>query len=170
MIQEHLRNLKFVPINRQNIEIIDKWTVERLIPRKKFKGPTLEILEKFHSICYFCGKKNNKTKHVDHIFPKSRGGSFSEDNVAIICSDCNQKKSNIILGEKFTYYTKKSVSELNSEPSLLCFYVFLRDNFICKTGDCKNGILNGNQILLTKKFDTGINSFENLITVCEKCK
>ena len=168
-ISEHLKSIDFIDVNRNNLQIIDKWTIERLTQRKKFTGPTLELLKKYHSICYFCGKRNNLPKHVDHVFPKSRGGSSTEENAAIICSVCNQKKSNLIIGERFIYHTEQSLNEINETPSLLSFYVFLRDNFSCKKDSCQNGILNGSELFIGKKYETGILSFDNLVTKCEEC-
>ena len=59
------------------------------------------------TICENCGKEtvpaqrhqrgvtppNNET-HVDHIIPKSKGGSGTPDNGQILCRGCNLKKGN----------------------------------------------------------------------------
>lgn len=31
---------------------------------------------------------------IDHVVPKSRGGSHDEDNLVVACSDCNRRKNN----------------------------------------------------------------------------
>jgi 5-methylcytosine-specific restriction endonuclease McrA len=51
------------------------------------------LLEKFDYKCIYCGKKNIPLE-VEHIIPKSRGGSNRVDNLTISCHDCNQEKDN----------------------------------------------------------------------------
>ncbi len=45
--------------------------------------------------CALCGAtKDQTTLHVDHIFPRSRGGKNTLDNLQVLCADCNEAKSN----------------------------------------------------------------------------
>ena len=48
------------------------------------------ILERDEHVCQYCGKKANT---VDHVVPKSRGGSSSPVNLVAACMPCNQKKA-----------------------------------------------------------------------------
>ena len=48
------------------------------------------ILERDEHICQYCGKKANT---VDHVIPKSRGGSAAPNNLVAACLACNQKKA-----------------------------------------------------------------------------
>lgn len=41
-------------------------------------------------ICQYCGKNTNLT--IDHIMPKSRGGSDSWENTVVACTRCNNRK------------------------------------------------------------------------------
>ena len=59
------------------------------------------LLEKFHRKCVYCGKTNIPLE-IEHLTPKSRGGSNTVDNLAISCHDCNQKKNNLT-AEEFGY-------------------------------------------------------------------
>lgn len=44
-------------------------------------------------MCQYCSKKLTlKTCTVDHILPKSRGGTNIWENVVLACTKCNQKK------------------------------------------------------------------------------
>ena len=49
------------------------------------------LLEKFGRKCVYCGR-SGVPLNVEHIVPKSRGGSNRLSNLAIACVDCNQKK------------------------------------------------------------------------------
>lgn len=45
--------------------------------------------------CIYCHRKLGRRHFtVDHIHPKSKGGSSEESNLVLSCHDCNQKKGN----------------------------------------------------------------------------
>jgi len=50
------------------------------------------LLEKFDRKCVYCGKENVPL-NIEHIVPKSKGGTDKVSNLAITCIACNQKKS-----------------------------------------------------------------------------
>lgn len=49
------------------------------------------LLEKFHRQCAYCGKTDTPME-VEHIIPKSRGGSDRLSNLTLACHDCNRTK------------------------------------------------------------------------------
>ncbi len=49
------------------------------------------LLEKWNRTCVYCGAKDVPLE-VEHIIPKSRGGSNRVSNLTISCKDCNRKK------------------------------------------------------------------------------
>ncbi len=49
------------------------------------------VLVRDDYLCCVCGRRG--ATEVDHITPKSLGGSDSVDNLQAICSDCHRKKS-----------------------------------------------------------------------------
>ncbi len=51
------------------------------------------LLEKFNRTCAYCGAENVPLE-VEHIVPKSKGGSNRVSNLCIACVTCNQAKSN----------------------------------------------------------------------------
>ena len=51
------------------------------------------LLEKFDRKCCYCGKTGIPLE-VEHITPKSKGGSNRVSNLCLACRDCNQRKGN----------------------------------------------------------------------------
>jgi 5-methylcytosine-specific restriction endonuclease McrA len=51
-----------------------------------------ELLRRDKHQCQYCG--SNKHLTIDHIFPRSRGGKDSWENLAIACAGCNSRKGN----------------------------------------------------------------------------
>jgi 5-methylcytosine-specific restriction endonuclease McrA len=50
--------------------------------------------------CQYCNDKLSFDEStVDHVIPKCRGGSHTWNNVALACSQCNQKKGSSLLKE-----------------------------------------------------------------------
>jgi len=64
-----------------------------------------QLILKFNCRCQYCsrlgdqqGGPDGRTWHVDHIFPVSRGGDDSEDNLTLSCATCNLRKHDAIGG------------------------------------------------------------------------
>ncbi len=65
----------------------------------------MDILERNGFTCQLCGagagdrdpwNPNRKIRlHIDHIIPLSQGGLNTKENLRVVCSACNQAKSNI---------------------------------------------------------------------------
>jgi len=55
----------------------------------------LRVVRRDNSQCQICGKvlKDNEIE-FDHIIPISKRGSSEENNIRVICSECNRNKSN----------------------------------------------------------------------------
>lgn len=51
------------------------------------------LLTKWHRQCAYCSVENVAFE-IEHIQPKSRGGSDRVSNLTLACHDCNQKKGN----------------------------------------------------------------------------
>jgi 5-methylcytosine-specific restriction endonuclease McrA len=56
------------------------------------------LLEKWQRKCAYCEEKDTPLE-IEHIIPKSRGGSDRVSNLTLACHDCNQKKGNQIAAE-----------------------------------------------------------------------
>ena len=65
-------------------------------PKKRFR-----ILKRDGFKCVYCGKKPGRSYLViDHVIPRSKGGSSEDDNLVSCCQKCNQGKGNALLQEK----------------------------------------------------------------------
>jgi len=51
------------------------------------------LLEKWNRTCTYCGKKDTKLE-IEHIQPRSKGGSNRVSNLCLACVPCNQQKGN----------------------------------------------------------------------------
>jgi 5-methylcytosine-specific restriction endonuclease McrA len=45
--------------------------------------------------CQYCGSRANLT--VDHVIPRSKGGSSDWENIVASCAPCNRRKGNLLL-------------------------------------------------------------------------
>lgn len=90
-------------------------TYDKIIhsPNLSFKLPSVivvnKIIKKGHGFscdrkniyirdngkCQYCGCKVNKEQGtIDHVIPRSQGGTITWDNVVLSCFECNQMKGN----------------------------------------------------------------------------
>ena len=76
------------------------------------------LLEKHNRKCFYCGKTVSKFE-VEHMTPKTRGGSNRIDNLTLSCHDCNQKKDTLTAEEfiKQTLPAKKAATKLKQLPN-----------------------------------------------------
>lgn len=83
----------------------DEWFLDVRLPvsgllpeeRKRVKASPDQIdilVEKAHFTCVACGQANisNEGWHVDHVIPRSIGGADVEENLQVLCSECNSRK------------------------------------------------------------------------------
>lgn len=59
--------------------------------------------------CQYCGATRKLT--IDHVIPKSRGGSDDWDNLVVACSSCNVKK-----GDKYLEQTGMMLARRPIQP------------------------------------------------------
>lgn len=55
------------------------------------KSIRLEVFRRDNYTCRYCGEKA-RSPHADHVYPESRGGVTSVDNLVTSCKACNVKK------------------------------------------------------------------------------
>jgi hypothetical protein len=74
----------------------------KIINRKYYKTADFknrfEFLKKYNFTCQYCGRKAPEVEfHIDHIFPKSKGGTSESKNLLLSCDECNWGKGNVTL-------------------------------------------------------------------------
>ena len=94
-IANNINSIQFI-INKLFSEYFAPIKIPRI--NKKPKGSS--ITSSYYKVlkldpCAYCGKKKSIT--MDHIIPKSRGGTNGVDNIAPACKECNNKKDNTTL-------------------------------------------------------------------------
>ncbi len=86
-------------------------------PQRNWKIPPVnrhEVLRRDNHTCQYCGSIKHLT--IDHLIPRSKGGSHSWDNVVTACSKCNSIKGNRLLHE--TGMTLKSKPKAPIHPAI----------------------------------------------------
>ncbi len=75
------------------------------------------IFDKFKHRCVYCGSTSNL--EIDHIIPKSRGGSDRIDNLVLACRKCNNEKGNRTASEFGYDNIQQLVGKSLKAPSVL---------------------------------------------------
>jgi 5-methylcytosine-specific restriction endonuclease McrA len=99
------------------------------------------LLEKYNRKCCYCGKENTPLE-VEHIIPKSRGGTNRIDNLCLACHDCNNAKGNMT-AEEFGYPNiQKQVKQTLKDCAVLNATRWKVYETLCNTGlpvECGTG-------------------------------
>lgn len=79
-----------------------------------------EIHKRDNYTCFYCGDKFDIDElHLDHIFPKSRGGKDKKDNLITACEQCNLIKGNLTVEEFHTKVIEKFLFHKNASGYFL---------------------------------------------------
>ncbi len=98
-----MKFIRFTPVKEVVIEKV-KFDMQRMqnpdIDNDEYQQGTLYgytvreyLLEKWGRKCTYCSKSNVPLQ-IEHIKPKSKGGTNRISNLCLACSKCNQKKGN----------------------------------------------------------------------------
>lgn len=63
------------------------------VPYKRIELSRKNIIRRDGYCCQYCGTKTHELT-IDHVIPKSRGGTDSWENLVSACKICNNKKGN----------------------------------------------------------------------------
>lgn len=99
-IKVHIKHLiykkeaRFAKI-RKEVERFERFEESNPIARENIpEDVRMYVWRRDQGRCVNCGNNNNL--EFDHIIPISEGGSNTERNIQLLCSNCNKKKSNKI--------------------------------------------------------------------------
>jgi 5-methylcytosine-specific restriction endonuclease McrA len=63
------------------------------LPRQRVRFSRLNVYARDESTCQYCGRRLPRSElNLDHVLPRSRGGSTSWENVVCSCVACNLRK------------------------------------------------------------------------------
>jgi 5-methylcytosine-specific restriction endonuclease McrA len=71
-----------------------------------------EILMRDEFTCKYCGRtplKHGVELHVDHIIPRSQGGTNAKDNLITACNECNLGKRDVLLMQRAEEKVKQAM-------------------------------------------------------------
>ncbi|MDP9381662.1 MAG: HNH endonuclease [Chloroflexota bacterium] len=89
-------------------------------PRPRLKLSRKEVFTRDKHTCQYCGKLT-KDLTLDHVVPKSRGGSHTWDNLVSACKSCNHRK-----GGKNPDEARMRLLSKPTEPRVSPYYIFLQ--------------------------------------------
>lgn len=172
IIQTHLIQIcENSKINQQHVEAIDSWINAKYGFRDNLERYGRILEKKNGNVCFYCGKRIESDKAVDHIFPFSKGGEDSIENFFLVHGACNASKNSHVPGEFIQWGNTEPEPEIYDNINKRTkFLVFLRDNFTCKKTGCDQGLFSNAEIKVTKKYVTGIATYDNLETTCVHCE
>lgn len=77
-----------------------------------------EVLERDNFACWYCGRTPPDVKlHVDHVYPKSKGGPDEHGNLVAACEACNYGKSARVMGGNIIALIKSKIRRIKSSPA-----------------------------------------------------
>ena len=98
-VQENVPCVRTVSLRIRVPEIV---VLERYgkIPKRSVPFNRKNLFERDRNTCQFCGKKDlTQDLTIDHVIPRSRGGTSHWENCVIACLPCNLKKGNRLIEE-----------------------------------------------------------------------
>jgi 5-methylcytosine-specific restriction endonuclease McrA len=70
------------------------------IPRRNVRFSRHNIFVRDRNVCQYCGRTFSRSElNLDHVVPRSRGGTTSWENIVCSCLACNKKKGGRLPGE-----------------------------------------------------------------------
>ena len=82
----------------------------REIVSSSYKKQRLRVLARDNGTCLMCGAQE-QVMHVDHIVPRSKGGTHDMDNLQTLCVGCNLKK-----GDKMAFFERAPYPPILFQP------------------------------------------------------
>jgi 5-methylcytosine-specific restriction endonuclease McrA len=70
------------------------------VPKRRVRFSRYNIFARDKSTCQYCGHRFSRSElNLDHVIPRSQGGTSTWENVVCSCHECNRKKGGRTPGE-----------------------------------------------------------------------
>jgi len=73
---------------------------------KDYRRHRAKVFKRDGYTCFYCGHNKVQNLSLDHITPKSKGGSDNPSNLLTACKKCNNMKGDMGLDEFIEYVNK----------------------------------------------------------------
>lgn len=117
-----------------------------------------EILTRDRFTCRFCGRRAPETElEVDHVHPRSRGGTDDQANLVTACRDCNRGKGDRLI-------TLDEPSDWNSLEGKF-FHILDDDGYVADQGEIVGTVAPGVYVVELFDFLHGGFAERRLVTI-----
>lgn len=73
---------------------------------KQKRSKTKKLITEYGSVCWWCGSNLLREQvTIDHLRPKSKGGSHNLENLRIACKSCNEKRRDSLFPPGFSAHS-----------------------------------------------------------------
>jgi len=155
--------------------------LQRCVDESESNGPTQTTKNRVQKRrtgrvqgCYICGRDFEETAEVEHVWPKTLGGSNIDHNLALACPKCNRAKDSFIDGSDFHYEEISLVSD-NSDPSFETEFrwqyriaVLAKHDYCCSS--CGKPISEVGELTFIRNDPGDSWHYLNIEAYCKKCQ
>lgn len=107
----------------------------------------------------FKGRQNGKFMTMEHLIPKSQGGTLAEDNVVAACKACNEARGTMKIKDFVEFMEAKRMKEKEKERAEML--VALSNLFLAPSIK---------EYLTAKGYGEELSKYEQIINECNKNK
>lgn len=125
-----------------------------------------KVWEKCDKKCFYCrvemvfkGRQNGKFMTMEHLIPKSQGGTLAEDNVVAACKACNEARGTMKIKDFVEFMEAKRMKEKEKERAEML--VALSNLFLAPSIK---------EYLTAKGYGEELSKYEQIINECNKNK
>ncbi len=80
------------------------------VPKRRVRFSRFNVFARDKNTCQYCGRRLPRSElNLDHVVPRSKGGTSGWDNVVCSCFACNRKKGGLLLEETRMRLIKRPV-------------------------------------------------------------
>jgi 5-methylcytosine-specific restriction endonuclease McrA len=84
--------------------------------RRRVAVSRRSVMARDGHLCQYCGSRADS---IDHVVPRSRGGTHTWDNVVAACRPCNVRKRDRLLHETSMHLRRRPMAPLGASWSIL---------------------------------------------------